>query len=176
MSRILTRAYRSVNLVQNAPRFLCDRLSLIPFLSFLRLPIEFARASSKVIQFVQWNRAGRDIWMDGRKLPSDESTTWYGYSVGKWDGDTFVVDYTGFDDRTWVDHFGYPHSDQMHLQERYRRVNRDHLELTMTLTEPKTYMRSWESQKKVFTFQSPGFKTVPNGGRTWVYEDVCASM
>ena len=83
---------------------------------------------------------------------------------------------TGFDDRTWVDHFGYPHSDQMHLQERYRRVDRDHLELTMTLTDPKTYTRPWESQKKIFTLQPPDSKTVSNDGWHGLFEEICAPV
>ena len=81
---------------------------------------------------------------------------WLGYSAGKWDGDTFVVDSTGFDDRTWLDHFGNPHSDQMHLQERYHRVDRDTLELTMTLTDPKVYTKPWVSEKKIFRLVPKG--------------------
>ena len=56
--------------------------------------------------------------------------------MGKWEGDTFVVDSVGFDDRTWLDKFGYPHSDEMRLQERYRRIDATTLELTMVLTDP----------------------------------------
>src|SRR5439155_23046960 len=84
-------------------------------------------------------------------LPKDaDELKWLGYSVGKWDGDTFVVDSTGFDERTWLDHFGNPRSDQMILQERYHRVDRDTLELTMTLTDPKVYTKPWVSEKKTF--------------------------
>jgi hypothetical protein len=72
-----------------------------------------------------------------------------GHSVGRWEGDTLVVDSVGFDERTWLDHFGYPHSDQMRLQERYRRIDRDTLELTMTLTDSKIYTAPWVSEKKV---------------------------
>jgi len=148
----------------------------IPRLLFFPRPIEFVQTQDKTIQFFQWTRAWRDIWTDGRELPSEPASTWYGYSVGRWDGDTFVVDSTGFDDRTWVDHFGYPHSDQMHLQERYRRVDHDHLELAMTLTDPKTYTRPWISQKKVFTLQPPGSKSVSNDGWFGLYEEICAPL
>ena len=72
-----------------------------------------------------------------------------GHSVGRWDGDTFMVDSIGFDERTWLDHFGYPHSDEMRLVERYRRVDADTLKLMMTLYDPKIYMRPWESETKV---------------------------
>jgi hypothetical protein len=149
----------------------------VPRLLFFPRPIEFVQTANKVIQFFQWTRAWRDLWTDGRELPSEPSLlTWYGYSVGKWDGDTFVVDSTGFDDRSWIDHFGYPHSDQMHLQERYHRVDRDHLELTMTITDLKTYTQPWESQKKVFTLQPPGSKTVSNDGWSGLFEEICAPL
>ena len=73
-----------------------------------------------------------------------------GYSAGRWEGDTFVVQSTGFDERTWVDHFGNPHSYEMRLEERYHRLDRDNLELVMTLTDPKTYTKPWVSERKVF--------------------------
>jgi hypothetical protein len=149
----------------------------IPRLLFFPRPIEFVQTPTKTIQFFQWTRAWRDIWTDGRKLPAEPpSLTWYGYSAGKWDGDIFVVDSTGFDDRSWVDHFGYPHSDQMHIQERYRRVDHDHLELTISLTDPKTYTRPWVSQKKVFTLQPPGSKSVSNEGWFGLFEEICAPV
>ena len=64
--------------------------------------------------------------------------------------DTFIVDSVGFDDRTWLDKFGYPYTDQMRLQERYRRIDADTIELTMTLTDAEYYTRPWESDRKVF--------------------------
>ena len=105
----------------------------------------------------------RTIWMDGRKLPEDPDPRWYGYSVGKWDGDTLVVDSVGFDDRTWLDQVGDPYSSEMRLQERYHRVGNT-LELTMTLTDPKTYTRPWVSEKKVFNL-------LPNEE---IREEICA--
>jgi len=149
----------------------------VPRLLFFPRPIEFVQTAEKVIQFFQWTRAWRDIWTDGRELPIEPPVfTWYGYSVGKWDGDTFVVDSTGFDERSWIDHFGYPHSDEMHLQERYRRIDHDHLELTMTITDPKTYSQPWESQKKVFTLQPRGAKIVTNEGWFGLLEEICAPV
>ena len=69
---------------------------------------------------------------------------------GRWNGNTFIVDSIGFDERTWLDKFGYPRGDQMGPQERYRRLDADTLELTMTLTDPEYYMRPWESDWKTF--------------------------
>src|SRR2546430_14401254 len=62
-----------------------------------------------------------------------------GWSVGRWEGDTFVVQSNGFDERTWLDHFGYPHSEEMTLEERYHRLDRDNMQLVITLTDPKIY-------------------------------------
>jgi hypothetical protein len=88
--------------------------------------------------------------MDGRALPTmkDADPKWNGYSVGRWDGNTLVVESIGFDDRTWIDKFGYPHSSEMRLEERYRRVDAETLELVMTITDPVVYARPWSSDTK----------------------------
>jgi len=90
------------------------------------------------------------IWTNGRALPKDPDPQWMGYSSGKWDGDTFVVNSLGFDERTWFDHFGNPVSDDMTLEERYRRIDRDTLELDMVINVPKAYTKPWVSEKKTF--------------------------
>ena len=83
---------------------------------------------------------GRSGWTAGdfRNPTRSISPRWWGYAVGRWDGNTLVVTSTGYDERTWIDHFGYPHSDQMVLEERYTRINYDTLELKMVLTDPST--------------------------------------
>jgi hypothetical protein len=138
----------------------------VPRILFFPRPFEFVQVKDRVIQIFQWHRALRDIRI-GAKLPEEvDIPTWYGYSAGKWDGDTFVVETIGFDDRTWLDHFGYPHSDEMKLTERYHRLNRDTLELSITVDDPKTYTRPWVSEKKVFTLQ-------PNAQ---LLEEICAPI
>ncbi len=113
--------------------------------------MRFAQTNEEVIQFFENNRAWRDIWTDGRKLPSaDADSNWYGYSVGHWEGDTFVVNSNNFNDATWLDQYGSPHSDQMTVEERYRRVDHDHLEMTLNITDPKTYVGTWKGDKKIF--------------------------
>jgi len=119
--------------------------------------MEFVQTPLKVIQFFEWAHDWRPIWTDGRELPKDPEPKWQGYSVGKWQGDTFVVDSLGFDaDRTWLDHFGNPISDDARLEERYRRVDADTLEFTATLTDPKVYTKPWVGDKKIL-------KLIPNG-------------
>jgi hypothetical protein len=149
----------------------------VPRLLLFPRPIEFVQTADKTLQFFQWTRAWRDIWTDGRSLPEEPPLpAWYGYSVGKWEGDTFVVDSYGFDERAWVDHFGYPLSDEMRLQERYRRVSRDTMELEMTINDPQTYTRPWVAQKKVFTLQPKGAKSVTFDGWYGMLEEICAPL
>ena len=106
----------------------------------------------KLIQFSGWHHHYREVWTDGRTLPAlDEvEPRWNGYSVGRWEGSTFIVDSVGFDPRTWLDHNGYPHTDQMRLQERYRLLDADTLELRMTITDPEYYAKPFESDVKLF--------------------------
>ncbi len=90
----------------------------------------------------------RLIYTDGRPLPKDPNPTWMGYSVGRWEGDTFVVQTIGYNDRTWLDFSGRPHSDALRVTERYRRTDFGHMQLEMTFDDPKTY-------RKPFTIKVP---------------------
>jgi len=137
-------------------------------------PVEFNVLPDKIMQQFEWTYATRTIWTDGRKLPDDpDQLRWWGYSTGHWEGDTFVVNSNGFDERTWVDHFGYPHSTDMKLEERYRRTAYDALELTMTIVDPKIYTRPWTSQLKRFRLlPKNGIKTIDGWGG--LMEDLCA--
>jgi len=113
--------------------------------------MRFAQTKEEVIQFFESDRAWRDIWTDGRKLPgADAESNWYGYAVGHWEGDTFVVNSNNFNDATWLDQYGSPHSDQMSVEERYRRVDHDHLEMILNITDPKAYVGTWKGDKKIF--------------------------
>jgi hypothetical protein len=83
----------------------------------------------------------RQVYLDGRKPPSDALPLWFGYSVGKWEGDTLVVDTTGFNDKTVLDAFGNPHSDSLHLTERYHRRDYGHMDVQLTVDDPKIYTK-----------------------------------
>jgi hypothetical protein len=85
----------------------------------------------------------RQIFTDGRPLPRDPNPTWRGYSVGKWDGDTLVVDTSGFNDDEWILPGRRPHSDALHIFERYRRPDFGHLEIQFTIDDPKVYTKPW---------------------------------
>jgi hypothetical protein len=83
----------------------------------------------------------RQIFMDGRAHPADPDPTWYGHSVGKWDGDTLVVDSVGFNDKFWFDFAGHPHTDKLHVTERYRRPDYSHLEFEVVIDDPGAYTK-----------------------------------
>jgi hypothetical protein len=87
----------------------------------------------------------RQIFTDGRPLPVDPQPAWFGYSVGKWEGDTLVVDSTGFNDLSWLDDPGHPHTEALHIIERFRRTDFGHLENRVTIDDPKTYTKPWSA-------------------------------
>ncbi len=87
------------------------------------------------------NSVHRTIFTDGRKLPEDPNPTWLGYSVGHWDGETLVVDTAGFNDRGWLDIEGHPYTEALHITERYHRRDFGHLDLEITIDDPKAFTR-----------------------------------
>src|SRR5713101_1695223 len=83
----------------------------------------------------------RTIHTDGRRLPEDPNPAWLGYSVGRWEGDTLVVTTAGFNDRTWLDFAGHPHSEALRTTERFHRRDFGHMDFEMTLEDPKTFTK-----------------------------------
>ncbi len=80
----------------------------------------------------------RQIYTDGRKLPQDPNPSWLGYSIGHWEGDTLVVESTGFNDRSWLDRAGHPHSEKLRITERFRRPDFGHMQFQITYDDPDT--------------------------------------
>lgn len=130
----------------NDPLFECDPSGYPRNLDysnyrFVKLPNEFA-------EFFERDRMWRDLWTDGRQLPGpDAKPRWYGYATAHWDGNTLVVESSGYDERTWVDPYGSIHSDQMRLEERYTRLDHDTLEFSLTLADRKAYVGTWGGRK-----------------------------
>jgi hypothetical protein len=85
----------------------------------------------------------RQIFTDGRDYPDERAPTWFGYSLGKWDGDAFVVESLGFNDKSWLDDGGHPRSEAMKVTERFRRLDYGHLEIDFTFDDPKAYTKPW---------------------------------
>ena len=96
-----------------------------------------------LILILEEDLAYRQIFMDGRKLETDPNPSWMGYSVGHWEGDTLVVESAGYNDRTWLDAAGHPHTEALRVTERYRRPDFGHLEMEATLQDPAVYPKPW---------------------------------
>ncbi len=87
--------------------------------------------------------------------PKDPDSTWMGDAVGKYEGDTLVIDTIGFNDKTWLDQTGHPHSDALHVTERFRRLSREKLELNVTIDDPKAYTKTFSASKMYNLSQGP---------------------
>jgi hypothetical protein len=85
----------------------------------------------------------RQVFVDGRPLPDDPNPAWLGYSIGRWEGETFVVETRGFNDLTWLDDAGRPHSEQLRTTERFTRRDFGHMEMALTIDDPKAYTKPW---------------------------------
>ncbi len=85
----------------------------------------------------------RQVFLDGRRPAPDPNPTWMGYSTGKWEGDTLVVDTTGFNGKAWLDQLGKPSTEALHVIERFRRKDFGHMEIQITIDDPKAYTRPW---------------------------------
>jgi hypothetical protein len=119
--------------------------------------IEFEQVPNKMLELLQYQRTWREIWTDGRKLPTNVGAAggpdprWYGFSGGKWDGDyTFVVDTAGTDETPWLDRSGDPRSSDLKVEERYTRSDHDTLEMAVTINDPKAYSTPYEAAKVVY--------------------------
>ena len=100
-----------------------------------------------IILFEEFNN-WRQIFTDGRELPIDPQPAWLGYSIGRWDGDTFVVQTAGFNDKSWLDAGGTPHTDALRTTERFRRIDFGHLAAEFTFDDPKAFTRPWSASVK----------------------------
>ncbi len=107
-------------------------------------PRKIVQTPGLILIIYEANNGLRQIFTDGRSLPEDDPQPWwYGYSVGKWDGDTLVVETIGFRDNGWLDEEGTPVTNAGKLTERFRRVNYGTLEIEITINDPKTFTKPW---------------------------------
>ena len=107
-------------------------------------PFKILNTAGMVVILYEAVHSYRQIFMDGRKLGADPNPSWLGYSTGKWDGDTLVVDTSGFNDKTWLDTFkGRPASEELHVQERFRRISFGDMEVRAMIDDPKAFTKPW---------------------------------
>jgi hypothetical protein len=125
-------------------------------------PIRIVQTPSLVVMLLEIANHFRQIPTYRRELVKDFQPSWYGYSTGKWEGDEFVVETTGFNDETWLDNRGLPHSDALRLTERFTRVNAGRMNLALTVDDPKFYTKPWNL--------ALSFDLMPDSD---LYEDMC---
>jgi len=113
----------------------------VPRGNLIGFPFKIVQTPELIIVLYEDDYTRRQIYTDGRKLPVDPNPTWMGYSVGHWEGSTLVVDSSGFTDRVWIDAVGHPVSEALHVEERFRRRDFGHMDLQITITDPKMYTR-----------------------------------
>lgn len=104
---------------------------------------EIVQTPKRIFIFYESAHNWRQIWMDGRQIPKGGDPTWMGYSVGHWDGNDLVVESGNFNDRTWLDPGGHPHSDALHVTERYHRATYGTMQIQFIIDDPKSYTAPW---------------------------------
>ena len=152
----------SVEWSSKDPMNICDPLGFPRSFTY-NYGFEFLQLPDRVLQFFEWGHTWRTIWTDGRPLPSNPPIPrFFGHAVGRWEGDTFVVESNGYDERTWLvgengrlnaekKQAGLPHSDELRIVERYKRVNYGLLEQSLTVIDPKVYTAPWTTTARVVT-------------------------
>lgn len=116
----------------------------VPRVYFHPYPFEFIQTPKAILQVFEYDHFMRRMWTDGRELPKDPDLIWMGYSVGRWVNDnTFQAVTTGFNEKTWIDRAGAPHSDQLKVTEVFRRVAFDRLEVQVTMEDAKALAKPW---------------------------------
>lgn len=113
----------------------------VPALGTIPLPYKIIQTSRLIVILYEENTVFRQVFLDSRQPVKDPLPRWMGYSRGSWEGDTLVVDTVGLDDRSWLDRMGHPHSDALHLIERFRRRDAGHLEIEVTIDDRKAYTK-----------------------------------
>ncbi len=111
-------------------------------------PMEILQVPGRVVQLFEFNHFVRQLYITGsREHAKDLDPSWMGDAVAWWEGDTLVVDSVGFNDKTWLDRAGLPHSDQLHVIEHISRPNHKTLVVHITVDDPKTYLKTWEGER-----------------------------
>ena len=125
----------TIGCLPGGPRLIVGSRPLTPFIKITQ--------TSHVITILFEDLSYRQIFLDGRALPADPTPSFMGYSVGRWEGDTLVVDSVGFNERTWLDFGGHPHTEALRTTERFQRRNVGTIDLQVTLEDKGAYTRPW---------------------------------
>ena len=125
----------------------------VPRIMLMARPFEIVQTPSRIL-FVYEGGAHvwRQVWMDGRPHSKDPNPNWLGHSIGHWEGDTLVVDSVGFNDKTWLDDAGHPHTERLHVIEKYSRTDAQSMKYDVVIDDAGTYTKSWKSSNS-FSFR-----------------------
>jgi hypothetical protein len=115
----------------------------VPRSDFVPYPFKVLELPGLTVILYEAIHSYRQIFTDGRALPRDPNPAWFGYSVGRWEGDVFVVDSLGFNDNVWLDNAGRPATSELRVTERFTRKDFGHMDIEVTIDDPKTYARPW---------------------------------
>jgi len=137
---LATRKQNQEDWLNRDPEIKCY-LPGVPRATYMPYPFQIVQTPKHIMMAYEYAGAARTIFMD--KAPASPADTWMGHSVGRWDGDTLVVDVTSFTDQTWLDRAGNFHSDALHVVERYTPRSPDALTYTATIEDPKVFSRPW---------------------------------
>jgi hypothetical protein len=110
-------------------------------------PFQIVQGGGYVVFLFEVGQWFHVVPTDGREHPKDPNPQWFGHSVGRWDGDTLIVDTSGFNGWTRLDTVGHPHSDQLHLTQTFRRTDADHIAYTVTVDDPAIYTKPWKNER-----------------------------
>jgi hypothetical protein len=130
------------------PAYSCLPNSVPRVYAAVQAGMQIVELPGRVIMF--FGRNLRQIYTDGRPHPPGLHPLWMGHSIGKWDGDTFVVDTTDISDINWLDRMGHPHSDKLHLIERFQRVDDKTMLLNITIDDPIAFTTTWDATPRTF--------------------------
>ena len=132
---------RGEEAVKNGPPPLCLPTSPVPIADVTPAPFKIVQTPALMLILYEADTSFRQVYLDGRKELQDPQPSWLGYSVGRWDGDTLVVDVVGIADRTPLDLMNHPHSESMRLTQRFHRRDFGHMDVAITIDDPKTFTR-----------------------------------
>jgi hypothetical protein len=133
---------RRANLGRDDPNNRCLP-SGVPEKDAVTSPFKIMQFPGETVILYESRTIFREIFTDGRPLPKDPNPTWQGYSIGRWEGDDFVVETNGLNDKIWMDTNGHPLTEAAHITERFRRHDYGHMDIQITIDDPKAYTKPW---------------------------------
>jgi len=142
----------------NDPIMRCNPMGLVRSMIWGVYPTEVVQNKDETLLLFDWFDTRSAIWTDGRKLPEDPEPRFYGYSVGHWEGNEFVVESTGLDERQWLDEDAHPLTPTSRVEERFRRVDHDTIKWDIKVTDPKIYTHPWEQKDLTATLVTHGLQ------------------